>query len=303
MTCFIANPIACRAYAKCHGWQETLAHFFLKSRRSTSITSVISSSASVGALSTYLKDPSVDSGRDSSNDTNIDLSHLHIPLVPPQVFEISSSPDDPNKEKSVRQLDLSPIIDTKVSRTPRQSSLSNSLLTTTTMSISIDGRDTTPEFLRRNSDESPQNTIESITTPLQSSTTSREDLLAVADDVTSMSSVNEMANLLPTTSITSIKHLCDDEINNEQHRSFGPQFRQILGWTVVLFSSNRSKLICLIALLYNSILLSADLASIILHSSFFHRLSPYRCNQYRRYILFDPILFAFGRWWSLGRTL
>lgn len=231
MSCFIGNANACRSYAKCHGWQETLAHFFLKSRRSTSITSVISSSASLGALSTYLKDPSIDSGRESSNDVNIDPSNLHIPLVPPQVFEISSSPDDPNKDKSVRQLDLSPIIDTKISRTPRQSSLSNSLLTTT-MSISIDGRDTTPEFLRRNSEESHQNTIDSIVTPLQSSTTSREDLLA-PDDVTSMSSVNDVANLTPAMSRTSIKHLCDhddDEINNEQHRSFGTQFRQILGW-------------------------------------------------------------------------
>ena len=227
MTCFIANPNACRLYAKCHGWQETLAHFFLKTRRPPSITHVISSSASMGALSTYLKDPSVDSGRESSNDTHIDHSNLHIPLVPPQVFEISSSPDDPNKEKCVRQLDLSPIIDTKISRTPRHSSLSSSILTTT-MSISIDGRDTTPEFLRRNSEEFPSNTIESINTPLQSSTTSREDLLST-DDFTSISSTNDGTNALPTTPLTSIKHLCDDEKDNEQHRSLGPQFRQILG--------------------------------------------------------------------------
>ena len=211
MTCFIANPNACRSYAKCHGWQETLAHFFLKTRRPPSITHVISSSASMGALSTYLKDPSVDSGRESSTDTHIDHSNLHIPFVPPQVFEISSSPDDPNKEKCVRQLDLSPIIDTKISRTPRHSSLSSSSLTTT-MSISIDGRDTTPEFLRRNSEEFPSNTIESINTPF-----SREDLLST-DDFTSISSTNA----LPTTPLTSIYN---DERNNEQYRSLEPHFR------------------------------------------------------------------------------
>lgn len=225
MTCFIANPNACRLYAKCHGWQETLAHFFLKTRRTPSITHVISSSASMGALSSYMKDSSVDSGRESSNDTHIDHSTLHIPLVPPQVFEISSSPDDPHKENTVRQLDLSPINDMKVSRTSRQSSLSSSILTTT-MNTSIDGRDTTPEFLRRNSEEFPSNTIN---TPLQSSTTSREDLLST-DDLTSISSTNETTNTLPTTPLRGIKDLCDDERNNEQHRSFAPQFRQILGW-------------------------------------------------------------------------
>ena len=239
MTCFIANPAVCRSYAKCHGWQETLAHFFIKSRRQYS-THLPPSSASTGVLSTYLKDRSIDSGRESSSDTNIDTSNLHVPLVPPQVFETSSSPDDPTKEKLVRQLDLSPITDehrhSNLSRTfssPRQSSLSNSVLTA--MSISMDGRDTTPEFLRRNSEEFPQHTIDMITTPLQSSSTSREDLLSLVktensnDDLTSVASSNDVANPLPTMHSTSIKHLCDDEPSNEPHRHLGPQLRQILG--------------------------------------------------------------------------
>ncbi len=164
MTCFIANPIVCRAYAKCHGWQETFAHFFIKSHRRSSDHLSLSS----GAISTYLKDPSIDSGRESSSDTN----NLNIPLVPPQVFEISSSPDDPTKEKLIRQLELSPIIHTNLSRTfssPRYSSLSNSILTPMTMSI--DGRDVTPEYLRRNSEEYQAQTFDMITTPI-----SREDL-------------------------------------------------------------------------------------------------------------------------------
>ncbi len=123
MACFIANPIICRAYAKCHGWQETFAHYFIKSRRQS--------------LSLYHKDSSIDSGRESSNDTN---SNHNIQLIPPQVFEISSSPDDPTKEKRIRQIDLSPII-------TRCSSLSNSILTPMTNSLDI-----TPEYLRRNSE-------------------------------------------------------------------------------------------------------------------------------------------------------
>jgi hypothetical protein len=240
MTCFIANPHVCRAYAKCHGWQETLAHFFIKSRRESS-SRLPTSSVSIGAISSYLKDPSIDSGRESSSDTIIDNSNLNIPLVAPQVFETSSSPDDPTKEKLIRQLDLSPITDTNSTRpfsSTRHSSLSNSLLSP--MSTSIDGRDTTPEFIRRNSEEFRVNTIDMITTPIQSSTTSREDLLSLMktetsnEDIASVASSNDVTNLLPTTNITSIKHLCDDEKNNEQHRRLGPIIRQILGRRIVL---------------------------------------------------------------------
>jgi hypothetical protein len=232
MTCFIANPHVCRAYAKCHGWQETLAHFFIKSRRESS-TRLPTSSVSTGAISSYLKDPNIDSGRESSSDTAIDNSNINIPLVRPPIFETSSSPDDPTKDKLVQQLELSPIItDRNLPRTlssTRYSSLSNSMLSP--MNISIDGRDTTPEFLRRNSEEFQVNTIDMITTPIQSSTTSREDLhsLVKTEDLASVASSNDMANLLPTMNITSIKHLCDDEKNNEQHRRLGSVLRQILG--------------------------------------------------------------------------
>ncbi|CAF4300085.1 unnamed protein product, partial [Rotaria magnacalcarata] len=34
MSCFIAHPSVCRSYIKSHGWQETLAHFFVKFPRS-----------------------------------------------------------------------------------------------------------------------------------------------------------------------------------------------------------------------------------------------------------------------------
>jgi hypothetical protein len=234
MTCFIANPTVCRSYAKCHGWQETLAHFFIKSRRQTS-RHIPSSSVSSDALSIYVKEPSVDSGRESSSETNIDNSHLHIPLVPPRVFETSSSPDDPRQEKLVRQLDLSPItnenIHTNLTRTfssPRQSLISNSVLTP--MSILMDSKDTTPEFLRRNSEEFQQHT------PLQSNSTSREDLRSLTktensnDDLASMASSNDVINPLPTINMTSIKHLCDDQENNTQRR----RLRQILGRLITL---------------------------------------------------------------------
>jgi len=224
MTCFIANPIVCRSYAKCHGWQETLTHFFIKSRRQ-------SSSVSNDTLSTYIKDLNVDSGRESSSETNIDNSNIHIPLVPlpPPVFETSSSPNDPTQEKLVRQIDLSPIVDenTQIYSTPRDSVLTSM-------------RDSTPEFLRRNSEEFHQNTIDIITTPLQSSSTSREDLHSLMktensnEDITSIISSTDILNPISTINTTSIKHLCDDEENKEQHRRLGPELRQILGWIIAL---------------------------------------------------------------------
>lgn len=42
MAYFITHPPACHLYAKCYGWQETLANFFVKARRSSLTQSVIS---------------------------------------------------------------------------------------------------------------------------------------------------------------------------------------------------------------------------------------------------------------------
>ena len=36
MKYFLDHPSACRLYAKCPGWQETLAHFFVRNRRASS---------------------------------------------------------------------------------------------------------------------------------------------------------------------------------------------------------------------------------------------------------------------------
>ena len=188
----------------------------------------------------YIKDQSVDSGRESTSGTNIDNSNLHIPLVPPRVFETASSPDDPTQARVVRQLDLSPIINENTHRSLTRTfsstePLSPSISALTPMSLLMDNKDTTPEFLRRQSEEFHRHTIETIATPLQSSTTSREDLLSLVktensnDDLASMASSNEVLNQILPINTTSIKYLCDDEENNEHHTRLGSQLRQILG--------------------------------------------------------------------------
>ena len=255
MTCFIAHPTVCRAYAKCNGWQETMAHFFIKSRRSTPIPPV----QRFPSTSTSTKDQSVDSGRESCDGANIDSSNVHVPLVsttttmqPPQIFETSSSPDDPNQGPRIRQLDLSPIPNENAHRsltqtlsTPSDSLMSSSLLTPmTTSTMDIDG--TTPEFLRRNeSDEFHPDTIGTVATPLQSSTNSREDLLSLMktdasnDDVVSVTSSNDASSVFQAATTPSIKHLCDDEDETQPHRRLGPELRQILGRLIALLDEQR----------------------------------------------------------------
>ena len=236
MTCFIAHPTACRSYAKCVGWQETLAHFFIKSRRSSSMKSFRASTSS--NMSIEIKDYSADSGRGSTNGPLIEQSSSQSVLAPPRILETSSSPDDPQQQRRVRQLDLSPItnetLNSGLNRTflsSRESFASNSALSPT--SPAYDSKDTTPEFLRRLSGGFQPDTI---TTPPRSSSGSREDLLSLMktdvsnEDLVSTASSNDaLSPPLPSMMTTSIKDLCDDEEHNEHHRSLAPEIRQILG--------------------------------------------------------------------------
>lgn len=219
MTCFIANPTICRSFSKCNGWQETLAHFLVKSRRTQSSAALVDQSASFNVSSdvlTYsMKDHSEDSGRGSSRGTSIHHSDLQKPMSNlPKVFETSSSPDDPTQERVVRSLDLSPIIDEiqhpTLSRTfssPRPSISSNSILLTGN-SILMDSKDTTPEFIRRNSDDFQQD----LATPPRSSSTSREDLslLTKSESVVKTERIDDASIIIPTFSSRDDGSLLDE---------------------------------------------------------------------------------------------
>ncbi|CAF1147923.1 unnamed protein product [Rotaria sordida] len=210
MTCFIAHPSVCRSYAKCHGWQETLVHFFIKSRRSTSMQSsqcLTSSNVSNDVSVTCKTDQSIDSGRESSNSTITDNGDLPTLLISPQIFETSSNPEDLTQERLLRQNDLSPTTDetmhldlTQILASPRPSLTSTSALSS--MNILID-KDITPEF--------QQNKLGIRRSLLQSSSTSNEDLLSLIkadnslDDFPSMTSSTDVICTLPrTTTMTSV---------------------------------------------------------------------------------------------------
>jgi len=157
-----------------------------------------------------------------------------------------SNPENSTQEKPEQELDLSPVSDentnkdlTKTLLSPRSSLTSNSTLQT--ISRLIDAKDITSEFLERNSEDFQSSTIETITTPLQSSSTSHEDLRSLVktenshDDLLSMNGSNYVFNPLPrTTTTTSKKHLYSDEENNEQAERLCPEVRQILGWLIGL---------------------------------------------------------------------
>ncbi|CAF0830697.1 unnamed protein product [Rotaria sp. Silwood1] len=252
LTCFIQHPSVCQSYAKCHGWQETLAHFFVKSRRSISMQLsqyLTSSNVSNDVPTTSTADQNVDSSRKNSNDAIIDSSNRRASLMPPQISETLLSPQYLTQERFTQQLDLSPSIDentlinfSKRFASPRPSIASDSAFTTT--SALSDNKETTPEFFRGLSDDFQQNTIGTRMSSLRLSSTSHEDLISLAkkenstDDFTSMAgSSGSLCQLPRTTTITSIKHLYSDEENNLQSGRLGPEVRQILGWIIGVTST------------------------------------------------------------------
>ncbi|CAF4197890.1 unnamed protein product [Rotaria socialis] len=220
MSCFIAHPSVCRSYVKSHGWQETLAHFFVKFRRSISTQSsqcLISSNASNEFLAVGNTDQNNDPDKENSTSRSNDKINFENLSTRPQLFETSLSSDDRKQERTVRQLDLSPIADenahTNLNRTV--SSSAQELLTPksrrTSINPFIDSKDGTPEFLQRNSEDFQPNTFVTVTTPLQSSPASHEDLVSIVkkenstDDLTSMNGSNDALFPLPrSTTITSV---------------------------------------------------------------------------------------------------
>ncbi|CAF2002682.1 unnamed protein product, partial [Rotaria magnacalcarata] len=85
MACFVADASVCRSYANSQGWQETLAHFFVKFRGSMS-------------MKTSIADLSTDSGRESFYDS----------LARSSVANTSENLEDVADEQFLRQFDLSP---------------------------------------------------------------------------------------------------------------------------------------------------------------------------------------------------
>ena len=113
MTYFITHPAACCLYAKCYGWQETLAHFFVKTRRS-SLAPLLPHhhTSSPNILSPCTKDQSLNSSQESSNSINTnDKNHMYRVSTP--VVHVSN-PDGLSERRHAKKLDLLPLIEYKL---------------------------------------------------------------------------------------------------------------------------------------------------------------------------------------------
>src|SRR5690348_6319479 len=129
MTYFISHPSACRLYVKCNGWQETLAHFFVKSRRPSVPLLSPNQRLSYSIISTEMKDPNLDSNHRNSVTINAnDNNQLLTPIS--SMCDISINSDDSSSEKQIQKLD-NEITDMDLTQTYKSST--QSLLSVSTV--------------------------------------------------------------------------------------------------------------------------------------------------------------------------
>jgi hypothetical protein len=222
MTYFITNPSACRLYAKCHGWQETLANFFVKIRRSSLAHILPHRSSSHEVLSSYTKNQSLNSSQDSSNLINTNDTPLQSPLIP--TFNITLNTDDSAQTTTETNL-------TKTYAASLQSLTSNSAATSM-------------ELLPTNKDSTDYSN-DTIMTPPLSTSASREDLLSLLKTEDSNNNPTGRVRihsdssplLLQTSTDTSMIQPYDDKESYEKHKQLGCALRKFLGWIIVLVCS------------------------------------------------------------------
>lgn len=227
MTYFIGNPTACRLYAKCSGWQETLAHFFVKVRRPSLALILSQRSLSEDILSSDIKDQSLDSSQGSSSHMNTSDNYQPLRSAPP-IFDLSPNPDDAFSEKQIQKVIQSTINNERsdLEMTPTFISSPNSV--NTLMDIFVNNKESTSDFNGY--------TSETIITPPQSVSTSREDLVSLLktdnsnDNHTGMTrNDSSVSSPLPrtTTSPSTIQLYNSTEIN-EEHKRLSLALREFL---------------------------------------------------------------------------
>ncbi|CAF4657078.1 unnamed protein product, partial [Rotaria sp. Silwood1] len=209
MTYFINHPSACHLYSKCYGWQETLANFFVKTRRSNVASLLTYEDVTTDIPSTYNNDQSLSSSQSSYDHKNTNENHFHL----------ASSSDDLSQEGHNQNLDLTSManvttyLDSRLTNTSSQSSsTSNSL--DLLVNISSNKQDSSTDFRRYSN--------ATIVTSPQLNSTSTENLLALHKTENSYDNLMEMvtnnsdlsSSLLRTTTSTIINNAEDSTIYN-----------------------------------------------------------------------------------------
>ena len=106
MTYFIAHPSACRLYAQCHGWQETLAHFFVKVRRENAPQSLLTTVSPDDIVFKQSNDQGFYSREDSS-----DRLHTDDSSTPATPISLNETDGTPTLTTSIRPEDLSSLLE------------------------------------------------------------------------------------------------------------------------------------------------------------------------------------------------
>jgi hypothetical protein len=224
MKYFISHISACHLYAKCSGWQETLTHFFVKTRRASLAQLLPHRNSSQDVLSTYTKEQSFDSTPESPNFFNTTDNNRQL-SSPSPIFDLTMTPDDSLSEKQIEKIDPS-ITESQTDFDLTQAyGTSDQPLKSNSIVISINNKDSADDF--------PRFTNELIITPPHSFTDSREDLLSPFKTDYSMGmfrSRSDAASTLQRSTMTTSMTLSQgDRDINEEHKRLSSALREFLG--------------------------------------------------------------------------
>ncbi|CAF3646804.1 unnamed protein product [Adineta steineri] len=236
MTYFLNHPAACRLYAKCHGWQETLANFFVKMRRS-SLGPLMNQhhNSSPNLLYSSTRNLSLNLGQECSK--SLDMNNENQRRTSAPHLDIASLHDlSPEKPISLSVEDIATNGDLMQFDTPSEQCLTSDS-TDKSMDVLTNTKDTTTDL------HSLSNEI--IITPPSSNFGSREDLISLLKTENSNENLNEMMkndnnNLTTTTTLqrtstsTSMPQLYDDKENIREYNQFSCEYRNFLGWLIAL---------------------------------------------------------------------
>jgi hypothetical protein len=233
MKYFISHIPACRLYAKCPGWQETLAHFFVKARRSSLTQLLPHRRSSTNVLS---KEQSFDSSQGSANFMNTTDNQRKVSTSSP-IFDLVMTPDDSLSYKQIDKIDPSMIESQTDFDLTQTFGFSEQSLASNPIVISIDNKHITDDFQGYSNDI--------IITPPHSLTDSGEDLLSpfktdylsinplgMARDRSDLSTLQR--SIMTTSMTTSMTLSYDGRDIYEDHRRLISSLREYLGWRIAL---------------------------------------------------------------------
>jgi hypothetical protein len=233
MKYFISHIPACHLYAKCPGWQETLAHFFVKTRRGSLAQSLPRRSSSQDASSTSTKEQSLDSSHGSSNFMSTTDNSRQVSTSSP-VFDITITPDDSLSDKQIDKMDPSMIESQTDYDLTQTYGFSDQPIASNSIVITVNNKQTTNDYQGYTND--------TIITPPHSLSDSREDFLSpfkpdylninqlgLVRNRNDLSTLQRSTTTMTTSMTTSMTMSFEGKDIYEEHRKLSSSLREYLG--------------------------------------------------------------------------